>query len=167
MFLVQLYDCIKWTFQAQWVPEPPVDPATLDQTFGLKDATCRPNLMRMQSKDKPPSSIGKISSYLQLPLKEFFKCYLILNSYPGKKKLMVENGRDQPLNGVSIYILRRWSTEFKSLKTNKIYHNQNKSILPESKANLYGASIYILRRWLIAQMLKWKIISQTKINPHC
>ena len=29
-------------------------------------------------------------------------------SYPGKKKLMVENGRDQPLNGVSIYILRRW-----------------------------------------------------------
>ena len=113
MFLVRLYDCIKWTFQAQWVPEPPVDPATLDQTFGLKDATCRPNLMRMQSKDKPPSSIGKISSYLQLSLKELiFKMlsYSQFNmcSYPGKKKLMVENGRDQPLNGVSIYILRRW-----------------------------------------------------------
>ena len=108
MFLVRLYDCIKWTFQAQWVPEPPVDPATLDQTFGLKDATCRPNLMRMQSKDKPPSSIGNMLSYLQLLLKEFPKCYLILNAYPGKKKLMVENGRDQPLNGVSIYILRRW-----------------------------------------------------------
>ena len=63
-FLVQLYG-IKCIVQAQWVPEPPVDPATLDQTFGLKDATCRPNLMRMQSKDKPPSSIGEILSYLQ------------------------------------------------------------------------------------------------------
>ena len=31
---------------------------------------------------------------------------------PGKKKLMVENGRDQPLNGVSIYILRRWDYEY-------------------------------------------------------
>ena len=87
-------------FKAQWVPEPPVDPATLDKTFGLKDATCRPNLMRMQSKDKPPSSIGEILSYLKSNV----------NSYPGKKKLMVENGRDQPLNGVSIYILRRLPT---------------------------------------------------------
>ena len=56
-------------FKAQWVPEPPVDPATLDKTFGLKDATCRPNLMRMQSKDKPPSSIGELLSYLKSNVK--------------------------------------------------------------------------------------------------
>ena len=65
--------------------------------------------MRMQSKDKPPSSIGQngsdgwMSNYCLKP-----KLLLTNLFVPGKKKLMVENGRDQPLNGVSIYILRRW-----------------------------------------------------------
>ena len=39
------------------------------------------------------------------------KVFFINLFIPGKKKLMVENGRDQPLNGVSIYILRRWDYE--------------------------------------------------------
>ena len=38
---------------------------------------------------------------------------------PGKKKLMVENGRDQPLNGVSIYILRRWDYEYNGVLLRK------------------------------------------------
>ena len=105
----EIMDYWKLFDQARWVPEPPVDPATLDKTYGIKDALCRPNLMRMQSKDKPPSSIGQIdltgwmNKYLLKP-----KLLLTDLFVPGKKKLMVENGRDQPLNGVSIYILRRW-----------------------------------------------------------
>ena len=104
-----LMDYWKLFDQARWVPEPPVDPATLDKTYGIKDALCRPNLMRMQSKDKPPSSIG-LSDSTGWRSNYCLKPKLLLTNLfvPGKKKLMVENGRDQPLNGVSIYILRRW-----------------------------------------------------------
>ena len=69
--------------------------------------------MRMQSKDKPPSSIGQcdltawMTNYCLKP-----KLLLTDLFVPGKKKLMVENGRDQPLNGVSIYILRRWDYKY-------------------------------------------------------
>ena len=47
------------------------------------------------------------------------KLLLIILFVPGKKKLMVENGRDQPLNGVSIYILRRWDYEYNGVLLRK------------------------------------------------
>ena len=54
-----------------------------------------------------------------------------------------------------------------NFKIKKDIANQKISMLPGSKVNLNGVRIYILRRWLTAQMLKWKITSQTKRNLFC
>ena len=65
--------------QEEWKPEP-TDKSKLSSKEA-KDEMCRPNMMRMQAKDKHGGT-------------------------GGKKTLTVQDGSELPLNGISVYTLR-------------------------------------------------------------